>query len=140
LGKQIARELSEDADENGEAPLLAIPFSAPSADPIPEKLANSTFAQVYGRLAISHQGKVALGNEPVPNLDLGTAAARGKARHAKYVLYGAIETRASAQVLTVKIATVSDGSVVWSKSYPVTGADSAIIAEDVDSKVPSLED
>jgi TolB-like protein len=141
LGKQIAREFSEEADENNDqAPLLAIPFSASSADPLAEKLANSTFAQVYGRLAISHQGKVALGNEPLPNLDLGAALVRGKARHATYVLWGVIETQAAEQVLTVKIATVADGSVVWLKSYPVTGADSATIAEDVNSKVPSLED
>jgi TolB-like protein len=141
LGKQIAHEFGEDDDENNDqAPLLAIPFSTPSADPVAEKLANSTFAQVYGRLAISHQGKVALGNEPLPNFNLDTVSARGKAKHATYVLCGAIDTQASAQVLTVKIATVADGSVLWSKSYPVTGADPAAIAADVDSKVPSLDD
>ena len=138
LGKQIAREFADSADEDSDAPLLAIPFSAASADPVAEKLANATFAQVYGRLAISHQGKVALAKEPLPKLDPGTASARGKDKHATYVLCGAIETQASAQVLTVEIATVADGSVVWSKSYPVTGADSATIAEEVDSKVPSL--
>jgi TolB-like protein len=141
LSKQIANEFGEDADENNdEAPLLAIPFSAPSADPVAEKLANATFAQVYGRLAISHQGKVALGNEPLPNFNLDTVSARGKAKHATYVLCGTIDTQASAQVLTVKIATVADGSVLWSNSYPVTGADPAAIAADVDSKVPSLDD
>jgi TolB-like protein len=141
LSKQIANEFGEDADENNdEAPLLAIPFSASSADPVAEKLANATFAQVYGRLAISHQGKVALGNEPLPNFNLDTVSARGKAKHATYVLCGTIDTQASAQVLTVKIATVADGSVLWSNSYPVTGADPAAIAADVDSKVPSLDD
>jgi hypothetical protein len=34
---------------------------------------------------------------------------------------------------------VADGSVVWSESYPVAGADPAKIAAEVDSKVPSLE-
>jgi len=140
LGKQIAREFADSADEgNDDAPLLAIPFSATSADPVAEKLANATFAQVYGRLAIAHQGKVALGKEPLPRLDPGTVSVRGKDKHATYVLCGIIETQASAQVLTVEIATAADGSVVWSKSYPVTGADSAAIAEEVDSKVPSLE-
>ena len=141
LGKQIAHEFSEEANEDSdEAPLLAIPFSAPAADPIAEKLANSTFVQVYGRIAISHHGKVALNNEPLPNLDVNTASARGKASHATYVLCGAIDTQESAQVLTVKIATVADGSVLWSKSYPVTGADPATIAADVDSAVPALDD
>jgi TolB-like protein len=141
LGKQIAHEFAEDADDNNdEAPLLAIPFSAPSADPSAEKLANASFAQVYGRLAISHKGKVTLGAEPLPNFNLDTVSARGKAKHATYVLFGSIDTQSPAQVLTVKIATVADGSVLWSKSYPVTGADPAGIAEDVDSKVPSLDD
>jgi TolB-like protein len=141
LGQQIAREFHDEAEENSdEAPVLAIPFSAPGADPAAEKLANSTFVQVYGRIAIAHQGKVALSKEPLPNLDSGTALARGKASHATYVLSGAIDTQASAQVLTVKIVTVADGSVLWSKSYPVTGADSATIAADVDSEVASLDD
>ena len=142
LGKQIAHEFAKDDDENNdEAPLLAIPFSASSADPAAEKLANSTFAQIYGRLSISHQGKVALGKEPLPNFNPDTAAASGKARHATYVLSGALDTQASAQVLTVEIVNVADGYVQWSKSYPVTaGADPTAIAEDVDSKVPSLDD
>ena len=141
LGKQIAHEFADDADENNDdAPLLAIPFSTVSADPIAEKLANSTFAQVYGRLAISHQGKVALSKETLPNFSPDTVSARGKATHATYVLSGTIDTQAPVQVLTVQIATAADGSVVWSKSYPVTGADPATIAEEVDSKVPSLDD
>jgi hypothetical protein len=35
---------------------------------------------------------------------------------------------------------VSDGSVLWSKSYPVAGADPAKIAEEVNSRIPELED
>ena len=141
LGKQIAHEFSEEGEEDSdEAPLLAIPFSAPAADPVAEKLANSTFVQVYGRISIAHQGKVALSKEPLPNLDLGTVLARGKASHATYVLSGAIDTQTSVQVLTVKILTVADGSVLWSKSYPVTGADPATIAADVDSEAASLDD
>jgi TolB-like protein len=141
LGKQIAQEFADDADENNDdAPLLTIPFSTVSADPVAEKLANSTFAQVYGRLAISHQGKVALSKETLPNFSPDAVSARGKATHATYVLSGTIDTQASVQVLTVEIATAADGSIVWSKSYPVTGADPATIAEEVDSKVPSLAD
>jgi len=141
LGKQIAHEFSAEADENSDdAPLLAIPFSAPAADPVAAKLANSTFVQVYGRITISHQGKVALSPYPLPQLDMSTALARAKAKHSTYVVCGAIDTEASIQVLSVKIATVSDGSIVWSKSYPVTGADPAAIAADVDANVPSLDD
>jgi TolB-like protein len=141
LGKQIAQQFADDADENNDdAPLLAVPFGTASADPVAEKLANSTFAQVYGRLAISHQGKVALSKETLPNFSPDAVSARGKATHATYVLSGTIDTQTSAQVLTVEIFTAADGSVVWSKSYPVTGADPATIAEEVDSKVPALDD
>jgi len=34
----------------------------------------------------------------------------------------------------------SDGGIVWSKSYPVAGADPAKIAAEVDSQVPLLEE
>jgi TolB-like protein len=57
-----------------------------------------------------------------------------------YVLYGTISDQAAVQTLTVKIVAVADGSVVWTQSYPATGADPAKIATEVNSKVPVLED
>jgi hypothetical protein len=38
------------------------------------------------------------------------------------------------------MAKVSDGRIVWSKSFPVADADPAKIAAEVDSQVPSLEE
>jgi hypothetical protein len=35
---------------------------------------------------------------------------------------------------------VSDGTVSWSNSYPVAGADAAKIAEEVNSHVPNAVD
>jgi TolB-like protein len=141
LGAQIARAFSDEARENpARSPLLAIPFSAPSGDPAAQKLADSTFALVYGRVAISRHGHVGLTDEPLPSLDAGVAVERGRATHSMYVLYGAIDNQAAVQSLTVKIAVVADGSVLWSKSYPAAGADPAKIAAEVDSKVPSLKD
>jgi hypothetical protein len=35
---------------------------------------------------------------------------------------------------------MEDSSVLWSKSYPVAGADPAKIAEEVDSKVPAVDE
>jgi hypothetical protein len=141
LGAQIARAFSDEARENpARSPLLAIPFSAPSGDPAAQKLADSTFALVYGRVAISRHGHVGLTDEPLPSLDTGVAVERGRATHSMYVLYGTIDNQAAVQSLTVKIAVVADGSVLWSKSYPAAGADPAKIAAEVDSKVPSLKD
>jgi hypothetical protein len=137
LRQQVASEFSDDAEEETQdAPLLAIPFRAPAGDPAAAKLVNSTFAQLYGRIAISHQGKVALSREPpLAGLDPGAALLRGKASHSTYVLWGAIDS----QALTVEIATVSDGSVLWSKSYPVSGADPLTIAAEAESKLAFLD-
>jgi TolB-like protein len=141
LGAQIAREFTDGAsDKPAEAqPLLAIPFSAPSGDPVARKLADSAFAQVYGRIALSHHGRVGLTDEPLSSPAASAVAEQGRAHHSKYVLYGAVEKQSAAQSLTVKMLVVADGSVLWSESYPVAGADPANIAAQVDSKVRRLE-
>jgi TolB-like protein len=142
LATQIAQAVSHEVGDRPAAgsPLLAIPFSAPSADPAAQKLADSTFAEVYGRVAVSHHGHVGLAGEPLASLDPTVALERGRANKSNYVLYGAIDTHPDAQVLTVKLADVEDDSIVWSKSYPVMGADAAKIAAEVDSKIPRLDE
>jgi TolB-like protein len=141
LGMQIAREFADGAGSTpGEAqPLLAIPFGAPSGDSVAQKLADSAFAQVYGRIALSHHGRVGLTDEPLSSPDASVVAERGRAHHSKYVLYGAVDERSAAQSLTVKMLVVADGSILWSESYPLAGADPARIAAQVDSKVPRIE-
>jgi TolB-like protein len=141
LGAQIAREFTDGAaDKPGEAqPLLAIPFSAPSGDPVAQKLADSAFAQVYGRIALSHRGRVGLTDEPLSSPDVSAVVEQGRAHHSKYVLYGSVEKQSAAQSLTVKMLVVADGSILWSEAYPVAGADPAKIAAEVDSKVPRIE-
>jgi TolB-like protein len=142
LGAQIGREFADEVTGHGTAQsaLLAIPFSAASEDPAAQKMADSTFAQVYGRVAISHHGHVALDNAPLTSPDSAAAADRGRASHSNYVLYGTVSNQAEVQTLIVKIVAVADGSVVWTQSYPATGADPAKIATEVDSKVPALEE
>jgi len=140
LGTEIARDFSDDSDESpvDGGPLLAIPFTAPSGDAAAEKLADSTFAMVFGMASMSHHGQVSLTKDPLPSRDLGAALERGRASHSTYVLCGTVDAAGGARALTVKIATVADGSVVWSKSYPIATADSAKIAAEVESKIPSL--
>jgi TolB-like protein len=140
LGSQIAREVEARVGERLGAgrPLLAIPFSATSDDPAAQKLADSMFAQVYGRVELSHHGQVGLTKEPLSAPDLSTAVKRGRALHSKYVLYGAVDE--PAQNVTVNMVSVADGSLLWSRSYPVANADPAKIATEVNSKVPSLSD
>jgi hypothetical protein len=139
LGSQIAKEFADDSGGSATGgPLLAVPFTAPAGDAAAEKLADSTFTMTYGRVSMSHPGQVNLTKDPLPSRELGAALERGRANHSTYVLYGTIDTVGGAQALTVKIAAVADGSVVWSRSYPAAGADPAKIAAEVESKIPAL--
>jgi hypothetical protein len=142
LASQIAKNFPVEGNEAQAAHnvLLAVPFSAPANDAAAKSLADSVFAQVYGRVAISHRGKVSLPEGALPAADLAAAIERGRAQHAKYILYGAIETPPGVATLNVKYVTVADGSLVWSASYPVPGADPARIAAEIEAKVPSLDD
>jgi TolB-like protein len=138
----IARAIAEAAGKipKERSPLLAIPFSAGPGDTPQAKLADSAFTLLCGRLAISHQGKLGVSNEPMASLDPRGAAERGRARHSAFVLCGGVGGDAGAPVLTVDIVRVADGSVAWTKTYPAADADPAAIAADVESHVPSLED
>jgi len=140
LGTEIATSLSDDADTGAAdgSPLLAIPFTAPAGDAAAEKLADSAFVMAYGRVSKSHQGQVSLTKDPLPSRELGAALERGRANHSTYVLCGAVDAVDGAQALTVRIAKVADGSVIWSKTYPAAGADPVKIAAEVDGKIPSL--
>ena len=142
LSEQIAREYSGGAADSagGHSSMLAIPFTAPAGDAVSEKLADSTFAMVYGMAAASHRGLVGMAKEPLPSQDLAAALERGRANHSTYILCGTVATQGSEQTLTIKIASVEDGAVVWSKSYPAKGADSAKIAAEVNSKIPELDE
>jgi hypothetical protein len=141
LASQIARIASDgDAETPLErSPLLAIPFVAPPGDAAAGKMADATFALVYGKVAISHRGQVGLGKETVPCTDLKAVLDRGQSNDSLYVLCGAVSSAGPAQALTVKIASVADGTVTWSKSYPVAGADPVQIAAEVDAQVPALK-
>ncbi len=138
LFAQIAKELPGDAVNaaSTHAPVLAVPFAAPEDDPAAQKLAGSVFTQVYGRLAIARHGQVALASRPLPALDASEAEKQGRAHHSTYVVSGAVSGSAPAQQLTVRIISAGDGSTLWSKAYPLAGADPAAIAAQVSARVP----
>jgi len=140
LAAQIARLTSDDAVQTpvARSPLLAIPFTAPAGNAEASKIADSTFALVYGKIAIAHRGRVGLSQESARCDDAKPAVDLGRSNHSAYILCGTIGSEAGAQVLSVKFADVSDGTVSWSKSYSVAGADPAKIAEEVNSHVPNL--
>jgi TolB-like protein len=137
LRARITREFSdENSDRPAHNPILAIPFAAPAGDSAAAKLADTAFAQTYGRLAISRHGHVDLNKDSAPSSDTNAAVERARASQASYVVYGAVTTQSSGQVLTVSVAAAEDGAVVWTQSYPSATADPSKIAAEVDAKVP----
>jgi TolB-like protein len=142
LGAQIAREFSTQAASKlaARTPLLVVPFAAPADDPAAQKIADAAFAEMYGRVSISHHGHVGLIEKPIPALNAAAAADLGRTRHSRYVVFGAIDTQSTPQSLGVKIVNVENGSIDWSESYPVSGADPSTIATAVDVKLQSLEE
>jgi TolB-like protein len=139
---QVAKEIpAEAADESSRyAPVLAIPFAAPTDDAAAQKLAGAVFTQVYGRLAIARHGQVALAEEPLPALNASAALAQAHAHGSSYVVCGAVTSGTLNPQLTVEIIAVADGSRLWSRSYPLSGADPADIAAQVSARVPRHTD
>jgi len=141
LGAQIAKELSDsDGDSAEHRAVLAIPFGAPAGDSSAEKLADSAFAQTYGRLSVTHRGQIGLDKNALSTNDAAEALARARTNHSTYVIYGAVRTLAQGAppILTVTVARVEDGTVIWTESYPGVGADAAKIAEQVNAQVPAI--
>jgi TolB-like protein len=138
LVAQIAKEIPADAGDaaSASAPVLAIPFAAPAGDSAAQTLVGSVFSQVYGRLAIGRHGHVALADAPLATLDAADAVTEGRAHQSTYVIDGAVTGSPPGQRLTVTIVSVAEGSTVWSRSYPLKGADAADIAAEVSARVP----
>jgi TolB-like protein len=137
---QIQRTVAAAAAAGGAAPgpsrhtpLLAVPFTAPAGDAEARKLANATFAQVYGQLALSHHGLVGLLVEPLTSTDDKTVLERARSRSASYVLLGAVN--GAGPSLTIRILKVDGGIEAWSKEYTSKDTDAAAIASEVDDRV-----
>jgi TolB-like protein len=140
LGTQIAKTFADEVNSSKKGtPLLAVPFTAPSGDTAAQQFADATFAQVYGRLSISHHGHAALSDSPLPSMDSSAVLERARAQQAEYVVYGFVDGAAPNQILEVKLVEVEDGTLSFTKSYALTGADPAKIAEDLDAKIRDAE-
>jgi len=83
---------------------------------------------------------VALANDPLPACILEPILARARETESAYAVCGSVDTQASDQTLNIKIANVANGSVLWSKAYPLAGADPDTIAAEVSAKVPLPDD
>ncbi len=119
--------------------LLAIRFSALPGEPAAGKLARAAFDKTIDQLVQLHHARVTLSPSSLATLDAAAAAQRARADHSGYVLYGGLVGRRPELSLAVRIAAAPQGSVVWSNSYAVQGADPARIATDVRAEVRRLE-
>jgi TIR domain len=142
LAAQVAHDFSDDdsSSASDRTTVLAIPFAAPKGDAPAQAVADSTFAQVYGRIAIAHHGKVGLSTDPLPDCSLESALARARENQSAYAICGSVDAQGPTQTLNVKIAAVATGSLLWTKSYPVTAAEPEKVAAEVSSKVPLPDD
>lgn len=120
------------------APILVIPFTAPHGDTRARRFTDTVFERLFGRLVLARPGEVVLSAVPLPSLDSAAALKQGRAHHSRYILYGGIGGHAPKLTLRVKILAAADGSAVWSKSYPVAGADPSRIASQTIAEVPKL--
>ena len=119
--------------------LLAIRFSAPQGESAAGKLAREAFDKAFGQLVQLHHARVTLSPSPLTTLDAAAAAQRARAAQSGYVLYGGVSGHPAKLSLLVRIAAAPHGSVVWSKSYTVPGADPAQVATDVRAEARRLE-
>jgi hypothetical protein len=141
LGSAVASEFAAEDDNAAVAdhsPLLAIEFTAPPDDAAAQTLANDSFVMAYGLAAIANSDKVSITRDPAAKPDLATALELGRAKHATYVLYGHIDAVKAVSRLTVEIAKVADGSIVWSKTHDTNKLEPARLAAEIVANIPSL--
>jgi hypothetical protein len=103
-------------------------------------LADSAFAQTYTRMSVARHARLVASDASATSCALDLLLAQGAAKHTQYVLCGLIDGAGSVQGLSITLAEVKRGKVLWSNRYPVSGADPAQIAVDVVAHVPKPVD
>ena len=142
ISAEFAQSLAKDISENSgkTTPLMVIPFSVPTDDVDGAKFANTIFVTLLGQLTLAHPDKVGISKDPLSGVDLAASAKeRAKTRHSTHVLYGAIEGTGASRTLSIRIIDVSDEDNNWAKSYPVAGADPAVIATEISSHLADID-
>ena len=137
LGATVAKEFADSVEEDNTVSLLAMPFTAPAGDAEASRLAESAFAQTYTRISVTHHGAPIAGDSSVAQCEPMTLAARGRAKHARYVLCGSVGSAAGAPPsLAVTLIDVKGARGIWRALYPVAGSDAAKIAQDIAAQIP----
>jgi len=80
-----------------------------------------------------------LAKDSAMSKDPSAALQSARAQRASYVVYGAVDNTPSGAALSVSVAEVRKGTVLWTRTYPLANADPANIASEVNSKVPEAD-
>jgi TolB-like protein len=139
LGALVAQEFGDTAEGQGVS-VLTLPFAGPAGDAAAATLADSAFAQTYTRMSVARHARLVAADAPASSCALDVLLAQGGAKHSQYVLCGLIDGTGPAQALSITLAEIKRGKVVWSDRYPVSVADPAQIAVDVVAHVPKTVD
>jgi TolB-like protein len=139
LGALVAQEFGDAAKGEGVS-VLTLPFAGPAGDAAAATLADSAFAQTYTRMSVARHARLVASDASATSCALDLLLAQGAAKHTQYVLCGLIDGAGSVQGLSITLAEVKRGKVLWSNRYPVSGADPAQIAVDVVAHVPKPVD
>jgi TolB-like protein len=139
LGVMVAQEFGKAAEGNGVS-VLALPFTAPGGGEAAAKLADSAFAQSYTRMSVVRHAHVVAADAATANCTLGTMLAQGAAKDVRYVLCGLADAPGPAQALTLALAEVKAGKILWTSQYPIISSDPAKIAVDVAAHLPDSVD
>jgi TolB-like protein len=135
LGAEIARSIAAGERDGAGKPLVVIPFGSATADDAAEKFASNVFASLYGQLVLTRADEVALSAEPLAATADPDLVARGRKLEAEFVLSAAVSGEGADRALAVRLLQVSDGTVKWTESYPLAGAEPTAVAEKIAAAV-----
>ena len=113
-----------------------VPFTKISSEAPAEKFASAVFASLYGSLTLTHAREVGLFRQSPANTgETGDTAlvARAKQSGSSFILAGHLAAEGQPPALTVRVLTVADGTVEWTKTYPTEGSEPTDVAEEIAS-------
>ena len=139
FGALVAQEFGDAANSEGVS-VLTLPFAGPTGDAAAATLADSAFAQTYTRMSVARHARLVAADAPASSCALDQLLAQGGVKHTQYVLCGLIDGAGPVQALSITLAEVKRGKILWSNRYPVSGADPAQIAQDVVANIPKPVD
>ena len=140
IGNEIAKKFSPGSSGGPEGAafgkkLVMVPFARPTAEGPADKFASAVFASLYGQLTLTHGREVGLFRQPPSAGGDEALIARAKEFGSGFVLTGRPAEDSQPAALTVSLLVVGDGSVKWTGTFPVEGAEPTEVADQIAEQV-----